>query len=233
MIDVDDRSTGNRERLAAVASRGTVARKLLIKAAFGLATMLVAGAATGRPAAAVERHDFRICTGYYALCAASTCTPTGKTITVNVASGGTAKFPEVECTCPIESGDAIADVDGGNMRGSCATPGPGTVWSLYSPKKEIPQAINQWVTTGPGAEAPLLYCAKEFNLGAQIANCFSFACNNERYINGVPVASCYCPLGESPSGTMVAPHTGFVTQAGQDNYEYCAAHPVAGPISTP
>jgi hypothetical protein len=29
-------------------------------------------------------------------------------------------------------------------------------------------------------------------------NCFSFACNTERYINGVPVATCDCALGESP-----------------------------------
>ncbi|MGH7048374.1 MAG: hypothetical protein ACREE2_18510 [Stellaceae bacterium] len=233
MIDADDRSTGNRGRLPAAAAGRAFAHPPLIKAVFGLAAMLIAGTAIDRPAAAADQHDFRICHGYYALCAASTCTPTGKTITVHVASGGTAKYPEVECTCPIESGDGIADVDGGNMRGSCAQPGPGALWSLYSPKKEIPQAINHWVTTGPAAQAPLLYCSKDFNLGSQIANCFSFACNNERYINGVPVASCYCPLGESLSGTMVAPHTGFVTQAGQGNYEYCAAHPVGGPISVP
>ena len=89
------------------------------------------------------------------------------------------------------------------MRGSCAPPAPGALWSLYGVKKEIPQAINGWVTTGPAAQAPLLYCSKNFNLGSQLSNCFSFACNNERYINGVPVASCYCPLGESPEGAAV------------------------------
>ncbi|HEU0216840.1 MAG TPA: hypothetical protein VFQ90_09270, partial [Stellaceae bacterium] len=40
-----------------------------------------------RPALA-DGHDFEFCNGYFALCAASTCTPTGGTIRVNVASGG-------------------------------------------------------------------------------------------------------------------------------------------------
>ncbi len=213
--------------------RPTPARALLIKAAFGLPAIILAGTALSGSASARDDHSFKICHGYYALCAASTCTRTGKTITVNVAGGGTARYPEVECNCPIESGDAIADVVGGNMRGSCAPPAPGALWSLYGVKKEIPQAINGWVTTGPAAQAPLLYCSKNFNLGSQLSNCFSFACNNERYINGVPVASCYCPLGELPEGAAVPPHTAFVTQAGQDDYSYCAASPVGGPVSPP
>jgi hypothetical protein len=195
--------------------------------------MILAGAASDRCASAAQAHDFRICSGYYALCAASTCQPTGKSITVNVSGGGTARYPEAECTCPVESGEAIADVVGGNMKGSCKPAAEGELWSLYAVKKEIPQAINHWVTNGPAAQAPLLYCSKDFNQGNQLANCFSFACNNERYVNGVPVASCYCPLGEGLEGTMVAPHTAFVTQAGQDDYSFCAEHPVGGPVSFP
>lgn len=216
---------------AAVARR--VRRVTLVEAGFGVAAMILAGAASDRCASAAQAHDFRICSGYYALCAASTCQPTGKSITVNVSGGGTARYPEAECTCPVESGEAIADVVGGNMKGSCKPAAEGELWSLYAVKKEIPQAINHWVTNGPAAQAPLLYCSKDFNQGNQLANCFSFACNNERYVNGVPVASCYCPLGEGLEGTMVAPHTAFVTQAGQDDYSFCAEHPVGGPVSFP
>ena len=74
------------------------------------------------------------------------------------------------------------------MQGSCKPAAEGEVWSLYDPKKEIPQAITGWVPTGPAAQAPVLTCSKDLNLGHQLANCFSFACNDERYVNGVPVA---------------------------------------------
>jgi hypothetical protein len=199
----------------------------------GIGAALLISCAIGDRAAAAHEHEFRICGGYYALCAASTCTPTGKMITVNVSGGGTAQYPEAECTCPIESGEAVADVAGGNMKGSCKPPGEGEIWSLYDPKKEIPQAITGWVPTGPAAQAPLLTCSKDLNLGHQLVNCFSFACNAERYVNGVPVASCYCPIGEGLDGSAVAPHTTFVTQAGQDDDGYCAEHPVGGPVSLP
>lgn len=199
----------------------------------GLSTTILALAPIGGSASAADEHSFKICSGYYALCAASTCKPTGTTMTVHVAGGGTARFPEAECTCPVESGQAIADVVGGNMQGSCAPTAPGVLWSLYAVKNEIPQEINNWVPSGPAAQAPLLYCSKNFNLGNQLVNCFSFACDHERYVNGVPVASCYCPIGESPEGAMVAPHTAFVTQAGQDDYSFCAANPVGGPVSPP
>ena len=68
------------------------ARALLIKAAFGLPAIILAGTAITGSASARDDHSFKICHGYYALCAASTCTRTGKTITVNVAGGGTARY---------------------------------------------------------------------------------------------------------------------------------------------
>jgi hypothetical protein len=205
----------------------------LAQALFALGALVLGCSVIGDRSAVARDHDLRICSGYYALCAASTCKPTGKMITVHVSDGGTARYPEVECTCPIESGEAIADVTGGNMSGSCKPPGQGEIWSLYDPKKEIPQAITGWIPTGQAAQAPLLTCNKQLNLGHQLANCFSFACNAERYANGVPVATCYCPLGEAPDGTAVAPHTTFVTQAGQGDDGYCAEHPVGGPASVP
>ena len=42
----------------------------------------------GGRAVAQQGHDFRICEGDFALCAASTCQPTGGKITVNVIGGG-------------------------------------------------------------------------------------------------------------------------------------------------
>jgi hypothetical protein len=56
-------------------------------------------------------------------------------------------------------------------------------------------------------------------------NCFSFACDTERFINGVPVATCHCALGESPAGQPVRPQTAFLSQAGQGNRDFCHKHP--------
>jgi hypothetical protein len=176
-------------------------------------------------------HDYRLCKGYYALCSASTCKPTGKHIRVNVTSGGTAIFPEVDCTCPIFSGVARADVTGGNMQGSCEPPGPGQIWSLYFPKDNIPQEINNWVASGPGAKAPLQVCPKSLNVGNETSNCFSFACDSETYVNDVPVATCHCPMGESFAGTPIPAQTAFASQAGQRNEQFCFQHPVSVPIA--
>ena len=76
-----------------------------------------------------------ICPQDFALCAASTCVETGGMITQN--NGQT--FPAVSCTCPIIHGPGIADVNAGNMKGSCEPP-EGGVWSIYWPKENIPQA---------------------------------------------------------------------------------------------
>ena len=219
-------------KLAVQRATGTT----LSKALFGLSALILALAppmarAGGDNDSGKDGHDYRICSGYYALGAASTCQPTGKHITVNVTGGGTATFPEVECTCPVFSGRALADVAGGNMQGSCEPPGPGQIWSLYSPKKHIPQEINNWVPTGPGADAPPQVCPAHLGQGSQISNCFSLACDSETYINNVPVVTCHCPMGESFAGTPVAPRTAFATQAGQGNRQVCSQHPVSVPIS--
>jgi hypothetical protein len=205
----------------------------LSNAALSLSAVLLMCSVAGLGARASDEHEFRICHGYFALCAASTCEPTGKKIRVNVSGDGTALFPEADCTCPVFSGNAIGDLIGGNMKGSCEPPSSDQIWSLYSVRSEIPQEINGWVPTGPGASAPLLFCSKNRNLVDQFVNCFSFACDSLRYINGVPVATCHCPIGESLAGKHVAPHTAFLTQAGQEDHAFCAEHPVAGPISFP
>lgn len=62
--------------------------------------------------AQIAGHSLQFCNGYFALCAAATCKETSKRITVNVTSGGTATFPQLDCTCPIFYGPSIADVTG-------------------------------------------------------------------------------------------------------------------------
>jgi hypothetical protein len=127
-----------------------------------------------RRGAAAEVYDFQICGGYFALCAASTCTPTGGQITVRTATGGTATFPEADCTCPVLLGPSIANLAGGNMQGSCEQPpGSGQIWSTYQPRPNIPQALTNWVPTLPEAAAPPLFCPKVPPLGNELVNCFS------------------------------------------------------------
>src|SRR5262245_27062662 len=60
------------------------------------------------------------------------------------------------------------------------------------------------------------------------AQCFSFACERAGEINGVKVANCFCPIGESLTGTVVEPGTAFTTQAGQGKEDICSELPVGG-----
>jgi len=208
----------------------------LVKVVFFLVAVLLAFTPpAARRGAAAEVYDFQICHGYFALCAASTCKPTGGQITVRTATGGTATFPEADCTCPVILGPSIANLAGGNMQGSCEPPPdkPGTIWSTYQPRPNIPQALTNWVPTLPEAAAPPLFCPKSPPLGSQLVNCFSFLCDSQTYINNVPVVTCHCPIGESLAGTPVPPRTAFLTQAGQGDQATCAMYPVSGPISLP
>ena len=206
---------------------------VLGKVAFSLIGMLLLFAPpTASPGRAQEVYDFQICHGYFALCAASTCKPTGGQITVRTATGGTATFPEADCTCPVILGPSIANLAGGNMQGSCEPP-PDTIWSTYQPRPNIPQALTNWVPTLPEAAAPPLFCPKSLGRGNQLVNCFSFKCDSQTYVNNVPVVTCHCPIGESLAGTPVPPRTAFLTQAGQGDEATCAMYPVSGPISLP
>ena len=128
---------------------------------------------------------------------------------VRTATGGTATFPEADCTCPVLLGPSIANLAGGNMQGSCEPPGPDTIWPTYQPRPNIPQALTNWIPTLPEAKAPPLFCPKSLNLGNQLVNCFSFLCDSQTYINNVPVVTCHCPIGESLAGTPVSPATAF------------------------
>jgi hypothetical protein len=193
-------------------------------------------------------EGFRQCQGDFALCAASICTPTGGTIEVKCEAGapgcrldGTASFPEAQCICPIFPGPSIADVNGGNMGlrlgpGRCTPPtivdgidvGDDGIWSLYSPMAQIPQEINNWNQGKKKSAAPPNFCPASATNA--FANCFSFACVRAGKINGVEVATCFCPIGESLAGGGVPAGTSFGTQAGQGNEDICSEVPVGAPF---
>jgi hypothetical protein len=167
----------------------------------------------------VFRHDFTICVGDFALCAASTCTAlTGVTIDVNTATVPM-PFPAAECTCPIFNGPALADLNGGNMQGNCDPPPNNGVWSLYLPTGQIPQEINNWNPGKKQSAAPIQVCES-----GSFANCFSFACTRAGKVKGnLEVATCICPINESLEGTTASPP--FATPAGQCNQEVCSGTP--------
>jgi hypothetical protein len=203
-----------------------------LKALLGLSALLLALAPPiARAGEAEGSHNFQACDGYYALCAASTCSTTGKTIKV-----GNLNFPQVDCLCPIFRGRAIADVNGGNMQGSCAPPTPGTgqIWSLFSYEENIPQQLNGWAQIPPPTDPEKVtsqICGADLDLGDKSVNCFSFACDTETYINDVPIATCHCPQGESFNGRHVPKHTAFAIQAGQGNPAYCSKLSIALPLT--
>lgn len=181
----------------------------------------------------------------FALCAASTCTETGKRIAVNTPKGGKRYFKEVKCTCPVvntkDVGPAIANVTGGNMQGSCARPNEATLWSLYSTVASFPQQSAGWRNLAARPQV----CPKSVNQGREYSNCFSFKCDNirEQAVSGggtIKVADCSCPKGEDVfSALPAAAATSFFTDAGGYNadgseaskdqqLEACYQHPVGG-----
>jgi hypothetical protein len=157
-----------------------------------------------------------ICDGEYALCAASTCKPTGNTITGN----NGVPYPEVVCRCPILKGHAIADTSAGNMQGSCAPTDSKHVWSLFAPKLFYPQEASDFSPWIWNQKAKIQKCDASLNLGAKASNCFSWNC-----VKGTDgIAVCSCPTGQ------VAPATTFLTEAGQGNPDACAQYPVSLPL---
>jgi hypothetical protein len=203
------------------------------KVVFGLTTVLLVFAPlTARPGGAAEAApgrnplDLTVCSGYFALCAASTCTPTGNKIAVNTITGDTRKFDEADCTCPVVLGESLADLAGGNMQGSCEPPGPGQLWSEYQIRLGIPQAITNWVPHLPEDLAgPPQTCS-----GNQYAQCYSMACDDEHYINNVPVVTCHCAIGATLFGIPARPDSSFTILAGQGHPRFCFEHPVSNVI---
>lgn len=194
---------------------------LALVAAFCMTFVVTAAQAQGQ-----VQDKLEICNGEFALCAATPCTPTGRTIVTN--SGIT--YQEASCICPVLRGPAVAMPTGGNMKGSCAPPAQkGGVWSLFAPRDHIPQAITGWSRLPSKSEASIQICPASLNLGAQTVNCFSFACTMIKPIHGVKVADCRCPIAQAKGGTMPAATT-FGTMAGQGNRSYCGKYPVSAPL---
>jgi hypothetical protein len=163
---------------------------------------------------AVSAHTLGICQGEYALCAASSTTPTGKTMLVD---GKT--FREGMAVCPVLNGTSIANLD--LMKGSCDI-APGKVWSLFG----IP-AVTEYPQAPTWNVAPAEF--RSFTIGdtqdSGMSNMWSFPCLiQEVKVNGVTLASCYGPIMESPwTNDHVKPgQTGF-TQAPEG-----AIYPVGG-----
>jgi hypothetical protein len=167
----------------------------------------------------------RICNGDYAFCSAATCTATGQQIRVNTETGY-AYFPAAECTCPVLHGLDEVEVLGGNMTGSCHTPNASDVWSGFWPNPTAPQQLANW----QDVPAPGLICGSDLMLGNKSVNCYSFLCKRAGTINGVQVATCTCPIGETFDGTPIPADTAFFTQAGQCSVGYCSQYPVSDPI---
>ena len=166
-----------------------------------------------------QTPEITTCTGDYALCAASTCKPTGKTITGN----NGVPYPEVVCRCPILNGVAIADTSAGNMKGSCTPTSDQNVWSLFAPKLYYPQEANNFSSLPWKQKAVVQTCASSLNLGDKSSNCFSWNC--VRGNDGIAV--CSCPTGQVPANTA------FLTEAGQGNATACSQYPVSLPLQAP
>src|SRR5262245_32852714 len=98
---------------------------------------------------------------------------TEKQIAVNTITGGTRNFPEADCTCPVILGTSIANLSGGNMKGSCDPPEDGKLWSTYQARPDIPQALTNWVPHLPEDAAPPQICPGRLN--RQYTQCFSFS----------------------------------------------------------
>jgi len=166
-------------------------------------------------ASAAQAHILAICTGEYALCAASPTTPTGKTMKVN---GKT--FKEGMAVCPVLTGTAVANLN--LMNGSCNAPGPGKVWSLFG----VP-AVTNYPQQPTWATAPAQF--RSFTIGTTpttgMSNMWSFPCDVQaQKVNGVKLASCYGPIMESPwTNNHVKPGQIGFTQAAEG-----VSYPVGG-----
>jgi hypothetical protein len=95
-------------------------------------------------------------------------------------------------------------------------------------RPDIPQALTNWVPHLPEDAAPPQVCPRN-----QYAQCFSFSCDTETYIDNVPVVTCHCAIGATLAGLPAKPQSSFPTQAGQGNPVICADLPVGNVLQIP
>jgi hypothetical protein len=249
-------ATNCQTKLAALVSTATAGKNALVSTATAKAAldagMALAKVSNLKGLVQTTNASIEICEssnttngGQFALCAASSCVATGGQIPVTNLKGVTTYFTEMKCTCPVVTGPSIADVKGGNMQGSCATPSastkyPNPIWSLFSTTASYPQESATppfSSSSGSGQICP--------GTGTQmVTNCWSFECTiDPAQTLGVTTASCYCPLGENLTGDPVAANTPFFTEAGGaidpatgkpsavKQANACNSNPVGAPIA--
>lgn len=132
----------------------------------------------------------------FALCAASTCVATGG----NVKDNQGMKHKAVSCECPIIDGDNIADLNGGNMKGSCTSSDPNVVYSTFEFSDSFPQLISG---TWQDAPSVMQVCPSQDSF----SQCWNWQCTRDGTQNGIALAACTCPMEKTGDS--------FVTQAGQ------------------
>lgn len=147
----------------------------------------------------------------FALCAASTCVATGG----NVKDNQGMKHKAVSCECPIIDGDNIADLNGGNMKGSCTSSDPNLVYSTFEFSDSFPQLISG---TWQDAPSVMQVCPSQDSF----SQCWNWQCTRDGTQNGIALAACTCPMEKTGDS--------FVTQAGQGDSSACAELPVGGPL---
>lgn len=190
----------------------------------------------------ITKDGLALCAGEFALCASSTCKPTGKTITVQEDGGKTTKqYPEAICKCPVitpqiaQQNDSplvgLAGLNEGNMKGSCRSPGTGKIWSYFSLTiKTYPQEQPDGSFMQPTSSTNQNCSAKGPSQGS---NCWSYICTRDpKKSNGVETATCRCPYGEGVFGQKAKADRGYVTYAGgtwSDPQAACKMLPVGFP----
>ena len=134
-----------------------------------------------------------ICTGEYALCAASGTIPNGKLITVKGEV-----FREGVAVCPVLTGTAAANME--LMDGSCAAP-EGKVWSLFG--LPLPTTFPQAPSWNSVVPVPRIFVVGDNKLDG-MSNQWSFLCTKRREPtlsddgHLVMLADCVGPINESP-----------------------------------
>jgi hypothetical protein len=146
----------------------------------------------------------------FALCAASTCVATGGFVRNNQGK----KYPAVSCECPIIMGDNVAELNDGNMKGSCTSSDPNVVYSAFEFSDTFPQLIDG---TWQDATSIMQVCPAQYSF----SQCWNWQCTRDGTENGIALAACTCPQEQSSNS--------FVTQAGQGDSSACGELPVGAP----
>src|SRR5580658_5755856 len=146
----------------------------------------------------------------FALCAASTCVATGGFVKNNQGK----KYPAVSCECPIIMGDNVAELNDGNMKGSCTSSDPNVVYSAFEFSDTFPQLIDG---TWQDATSIMQVCPAQYSF----SQCWNWQCTRDTTENGIALAACTCPQEQSSNS--------FVTQAGQGDSSACGELPVGAP----